>query len=261
MRRRGWLAAAAVALGLLLWFAWGREEAAVGPAIAHKSAPARPRAPTARPALPKRARTPAPPVIVKGHGASPPHGAPLEDDTGSDGVAEVTVRVVDPRGQGGRMRPRCRNVVADSPERVTETTTLWRFTANPGACSVQGMRRDGALAAWSEEINLDLVAGQSYEVVLDLPSERTGGLGVGFEPQSDGMRVASVRAGTPADGLGLEPGDVIVEVDGLPTSALSAIEFQQVLAGPEGTAVRFLVDHGDGDEPVAYDIVRSYVER
>ena len=257
MRKRGWLAAAAVALGLLLWFAWDREEPVATPAIASTSA--RPRAtPLPRP------RTSAPAPKTAPDRAQPvptPARAPMAEDTGSDEVAEVTVRVVDPRGQGGRMRPRCRSVVSEDPERISETTTVWRFTAYPGACSVQGLRRDGALPAWSEEVHLDLVAGQAYEVVLDLPSERTGGLGVAFEPQSDGMRVTHVRPGTPAEGLGLEPGDVIVEVDGLPTSALSGIEFQQVLAGPEGTAVRFLVDHGDGDEPIPYDIVRSFVER
>ena len=259
MRRRAIVAAVLAALGLLLWLAWGHKAPVPNPLVAKRMAPnGQPATGLHRPdtfrvtPLTPRHKAPTEP---------PPHGVPTVVDTGTDEVAEVNVRVVDPRGHGGRMRPRCNNVAAEPPERVSETTTLWRFTANPGACAVQGMRKDGSLPAWTEEVNLDLVAGQSYDVVLELPAERTGGLGVSFEPVSDGMRVTRVIEGTPAEGLGLQVGDVIIEVDGLPTPALSGVEFQQVLAGPEGTAVRFLVDHGDGDGPAPYEIVRSFVER
>lgn len=262
MRRRVWIPAVVIALGLLLWFVLDREPPVVTPVVAEASKPKPARKATPSPRAPRTREPPpsAPPRPRPVPFSSPAHGQPFVEDTDDSEPAEVTVRVVDPRGQGGRMRPRCDHVVAEAPEAVSDTTTVWRFTAREGPCSVQGMRKDGALPAWSEEVNLDLVSGQAYDVVLELPSERTGGLGVAFEPVPEGMQVTSVHAGTPAEALGLEPGDVIVEVDGLPTSALSAVEFQQVLAGPEGTAVRFLVARGDED-PQPYEIVRSFVER
>ncbi len=264
MRRRVWIPAVVVALGLLLWFTWDREPPVATPVVAKKvtARPPRPTRAPSRTAPPREPREPAPQGRTRPEVSfmPPGHGQPFVEDTDEAEPAEVTVHVVDPRGQGGRMRPRCTNVVPDAPEKVSETTTIWRFTARAGPCSVQGMRKDGALPAWTDEVNLDLVSGESYDVVLELPAERTGGLGVAFEPVEQGMLVTSVHAGTPAEALGLEPGDVIVEVDGLPTAALSGVEFQQVLAGPEGTAVQFLVARGD-QEPQPYEIVRSFVER
>lgn len=55
------------------------------------------------------------------------------------------------------------------------------------------------------------------------------GIGVGVMPQPEGLRVSSVREGSPAEAAGLKTGDVIVLVNGtLPTS-------EAALGGDEGT--------------------------
>ena len=51
-----------------------------------------------------------------------------------------------------------------------------------------------------------------------------------------------VLPGTPAARMGLAEGDLIVEVDGLPTSALELDEFIEIMTGPAGTEVEFVIE-------------------
>lgn len=128
---------------------------------------------------------------------------------------------------------------------------IWRRTAHgpvvavqtiEARCTIRAGRPDGRLFAWSDAEEVELDGGQ-VDVQLILPREQTGGLGVAFQPAEDGMEVARVWPGSPADELGLEQGDVILEVDGLPTDALTEDEFIDVMTGPVGTDVRFVVGY------------------
>lgn len=112
-----------------------------------------------------------------------------------------------------------------------------------GHCTFNARRRDGALWAFSDDVEVDLKPGENTEVELVLPRERTGGLGVQITEVEEGIRIERVYPGTPADDAGLEEGDIIVEVDGLPTDALTADEFIRVMTGPEGTDIDFVIGY------------------
>lgn len=109
-------------------------------------------------------------------------------------------------------------------------------------CEVRAGRRDGLLFAWSDPVDVD-TSREGQIVEVQIPDEETGGLGVAFAPVEEGMAVSHVWPGSPADRMGLEEGDVIVEVDGLPTETLTEDEFISVMTGPVGTDVDFVVGH------------------
>jgi S1-C subfamily serine protease len=69
----------------------------------------------------------------------------------------------------------------------------------------------------------------------DLPTEHAASLGV-----EGGAIVAEVEAGSPADEAGLQPGDVVVEVDGEPARSMSSLIVSIRLSTP-GATVLFTV--------------------
>jgi C-terminal processing protease CtpA/Prc len=116
----------------------------------------------------------------------------------------------------------------------------------PGECVIEAVRRDGALFRRSDQASLRLVADAGPQSVrLQLPEERTGGIGVRFLPINSGMRVVSVVEGGPAWDAGLEVGDVIVTVDGEAVDGLEQQEFVRRMTGPEGSSVEFEILYRD----------------
>jgi len=107
-------------------------------------------------------------------------------------------------------------------------------------CTFQAVRRDGLLMARSASETL-MVEGGPNTVILDLPTARTGGIGVQFRPHEEGMQVVWVMPGTPAARAGLEPGDVVLEVGGVPAASLESHDFIGLMTGPEGSEVDFVV--------------------
>ncbi len=60
-----------------------------------------------------------------------------------------------------------------------------------------------------------------------------------------GLRVVSVREDGPSDEAGLEPGDVIVAIEGEPLEGKTVDEVRALLRGPVGTNVALEVRRGD----------------
>lgn len=170
-------------------------------------------------------------------------------------IAHVEIHVVDDRGwtvpwafvDGGM----CGGGGTGAGGEMVETV------ADPGWCTFTARRRDGLLYAMSDPLEVEVVAGEVTVLELVLPSERTGGLGVGFEPVEDGMLVVQVHPDTPADEMGLMEGDLIVEVDGVPTDELDTRDFVSMMTGPVGTEVDFVIgwdgDSGWMEEPLVLE--------
>ena len=235
------------------------------PAVVRAEEPARS---VRRAATPPPVRNPWQPEEPEDTGA--PEEAPLAvpvaaDDTGDTGDTGslppplVTITVVDSNGDPVDVG------MVSSPE-----CDIWmgvggypRTIATPeGTCAFQGRRQDGLLWGRSEWVDLDLVAGEEYELELVVPIERTGGLGVAILEHEFGIEVQRVWPGTPAAEMGLQPGDIITEVDGLPSSALTMDEFIQVMTGPVGTEVDFALAYEDdtGMTEEVITLTRAWLE-
>jgi C-terminal processing protease CtpA/Prc len=104
-------------------------------------------------------------------------------------------------------------------------------------------------------------AGDHLEVTLPLPEGRVGGVGVRFRPESGGMRVIHLVEDSPAWAAGLEPGDLIVDVNGESTAGMESVDFIQRMTGEEGTGVSFVIgwDADTGWTEEALEVSRQYL--
>jgi carboxyl-terminal processing protease len=84
------------------------------------------------------------------------------------------------------------------------------------------------------------------------------GIGIEIESEDDKTVVLSVVEGSPADRAGIEPGDILVAVNG---KSVSSEDYSQVageIRGPEGTEVKLTVLR-DGEKRV-FDLERAKIE-
>lgn len=181
--------------------------------------------------------------------------APVEDTSPPVPVSQVVIRALYPNGE-----PVLDLISVESRDCMTWTrprpgpdvrVTFW----GEDQCTLKVGRPDGRLYAWSELQTVPLTPGEETQLTVTLPAEPTGGLGIAFRAAEEGMVVERVWPGSPAEQMGLEEGDVIVEVDGLPTDTLTEDEFISVMTGPVGTEVDFVIgydaDTGWLEEPLA----------
>ena len=113
-------------------------------------------------------------------------------------------------------------------------------------CSLTGMVEDGFLMRRSAPAEVEPENG---DVTLTFPDERTGGIGIRIATDEQGILIEDVMPGGPAEDLGLEPGDVVVAVEGKDAKEISLDEFVETMTGPEGSDVEFVLraagDSGD----------------
>lgn len=115
-----------------------------------------------------------------------------------------------------------------------------------GPCEIVAYRRDGLLQSPRQRVSVEIRPGAEAQVTLTFPVERTGGIGIHLQPTEIGMLVMGVMPGSPAEEAGIQEGDVIVEVDGYDATDLTSRQFSEIMTGPEGTSVQFvLATEGD----------------
>jgi hypothetical protein len=142
-----------------------------------------------------------------------------------------------------------------------ENTGQAEVTVPAGLCHWQARRSDGALSARSDWVELRLEPDQLSSLDLVLPAERTGGLGVQIAEHDLGIQIVAVNPGTPASEMGLTEGEVIIEADGESTTDMEIDEFIEILTGPEGSKVDFVIlDPRDtGDDGQRLTLTRRYI--
>jgi carboxyl-terminal processing protease len=84
------------------------------------------------------------------------------------------------------------------------------------------------------------------------------GIGIEIENRDDKVVVVAPMEGTPADRAGIEPGDVVVAVNGEKVGDDGLSEVVDEIRGPEGTDVKVTIVR-DGDERV-FDLERTEIE-
>ncbi len=207
---------------------------------------------------------PAPPKPERAPRAAPAEVAPAEGhpvevaDTGeAPQQAMVVVDVVDHEG-----RPTDGAIVYPVDCPGFQRARRGAYVAEPGSCTLRAFRRDGALFARGPAATVELTPGDIGYLQLELRTERTGGIGVRFQPEPGGMRVVDVVEGTPAWEAGLEAGDLIVAVGDEPVGGLNAEAFVDRMTGPEGTEVDFTISYStdDGEAEESVRVTRQYLD-
>ncbi len=85
------------------------------------------------------------------------------------------------------------------------------------------------------------------------------GIGIYFEVRDNILQVVSPIPGSPADRLGMEPGDQIVEIEGKSTWGITNDEVQKKLKGPRGTQVNVKVRRAGLSELLEFAITREQI--
>ncbi|MCH7979388.1 MAG: PDZ domain-containing protein [Acidobacteria bacterium] len=86
------------------------------------------------------------------------------------------------------------------------------------------------------------------------------GIGARVDMVNSRLTIIEPMPNTPAERAGIQPGDVILEVDGASTEGWSLIESVIKIRGPEDSTVRLLIKHQNAVEPVVIEIVRSVIQ-
>jgi len=101
---------------------------------------------------------------------------------------------------------------------------------------------------------------ETYQFELGGLEGKFEGIGAEVTIRDGQLMVIAPLAGSPAAEAGIQPGDAILEIDGVSTSDMSLYEAILRVRGPKGTSVSLLILHQDETEPVEIVIVRDVIE-
>ncbi len=101
---------------------------------------------------------------------------------------------------------------------------------------------------------------EEFQQFEQASSGRFSGVGLTVTEVKRGLRVASVIPHTPAQRAGIEPGDLIVAVDGRSIAGLSAEVSTARIKGPPGTKVELRVISGQGGKRREIELKRASVQ-
>jgi len=108
-----------------------------------------------------------------------------------------------------------------------------------------------------------------YTAYLDAETYRLGlsglegkfeGIGAQVAVKDEKLTIIAPIADSPAAKAGISAGDIILEINGVPTSGMSVAEAVIRIRGSKGTAVTLLVLHQGESEPKVIEIVRAEIE-
>ncbi|HHO53760.1 MAG TPA: PDZ domain-containing protein [Deltaproteobacteria bacterium] len=129
----------------------------------------------------------------------------------------------------------------------------YSMTVSPGRCVLNAFRHDGLLLAHAQPAEVVVGPADTLLVDFEIPARPRAGLGLVIESSDAGIRVLDVLPGTAADELGLQEGDLVLEVDGTPTPGIALEDFVELAVGPVGTEVEIVVDRGQGSVRLLLD--------
>lgn len=93
-------------------------------------------------------------------------------------------------------------------------------------------------------------------------SEMSGsfeGVGMEIDVKDKILTVVSPLKGTPADRAGLRTGDEILEINGESTDGLTVSEAVQLIRGPKGSKVTFLLSRSEWSKPKEISVIRDVI--
>jgi carboxyl-terminal processing protease len=103
----------------------------------------------------------------------------------------------------------------------------------------------------------------SSERLARLTESTTGryqGIGVELDVRDGWLTVVAPLPGTPAEQVGLQPGDRIVAIGGRPAQGWAPEEALRALRGAPSTVVSLLIERAGVDEPVPFSVTRREIQ-
>jgi carboxyl-terminal processing protease len=98
-----------------------------------------------------------------------------------------------------------------------------------------------------------------YQISSTSLSGELQGIGAEVEAAGDYLRIVSPYPGSPAEKAGIQPGDLIVKVDGQDVGGLGEMEIISRVRGPAGSTVHLTVMRDGVPDPLEFDVVRAKI--
>jgi len=127
----------------------------------------------------------------------------------------------------------------------------------------------GAVKGMVESLDEDdpynqFLAPDMYKDMMDDTTGKFGGLGIKIGMTKvdgrDQLTVISAFEGNPAHKAGIQPGDLILEIDGKSTFGISLYDAKRKLRGEPGTKVDLKIQREHEDEPLTFSIIRDIIQ-
>lgn len=108
----------------------------------------------------------------------------------------------------------------------------------------------------------EFISPERYEQFQSGIEQQFGGLGILIEgpPAAERLTVVAPIPGSPAFRAGMQPGDVITQIDGRSTLGLLANEASKLMRGPVGESVRVRLKRMGEPEEMTLDIERADIQ-
>lgn len=101
---------------------------------------------------------------------------------------------------------------------------------------------------------------QYHSLQTSTSGELTGvGLQITKEDKPGWLRVIAPIEGSPAEQAGIQPKDIVLEIDGIPTTEMSLDEAAARMRGQQGTTVTLKLSHDDKTEPQVVSLARGVI--
>ncbi|MBI4408483.1 MAG: S41 family peptidase [Gemmatimonadetes bacterium] len=133
-----------------------------------------------------------------------------------------------------------------------------RYVDQKDPASLYRMAIDGLLQELGDPHTV-FMEPKDYEHLRVQTQGEYGGLGIEIDVRDGWVTVISPLPGTPAERVGLQAGDRIIDVDGTSTKGWTADDAVLRLRGPKGAPVNIKVARFGVDEPIPFRIVRDEI--
>ena len=101
---------------------------------------------------------------------------------------------------------------------------------------------------------------EQYRQEVEQQSGEYQGIGAYVNQEGDLIVIVAPIEGSPAEAAGIEAGDIILAVDGVPTDGKTSAEVAQEIRGEPGTDVTITVRHLDQEEEVDITVTRGEIK-
>ena len=100
---------------------------------------------------------------------------------------------------------------------------------------------------------------EAFRDLQESTSGEFGGLGIELGTEDGFLKVVSPIDDTPASAAGIQPGDLIVKIDGQPTKGLSLMEAVEKMRGKAGSDIELTLVR-EGGKPFDVELTRAVIK-
>jgi carboxyl-terminal processing protease len=120
---------------------------------------------------------------------------------------------------------------------------------------------EGMVAAIGDEGHSGFLDPVSAAEMEEAQKAEYVGIGVEVDSRCGVPVVASTMTGSPAEAAGLQPGDVIAEVDDVSTRRMDTRGLRDLILGKEGDHLTLTIERPSEPDPLRIDVIRQTIER